>query len=248
MKERKKNGGFTLVEILIALAILGIVTIPFIGMFSSTAGTNYKSARNTVAVTVARDIMDRIKAGDINQDNLEEEINNYKNNYGVEIMVEFPQKHSGNSLEKLRVYVTPELNMDARNQGILLASYATNVMIETIDTSPPSIGDDEDDGDDEEGGGDGGDTPIPEPPENGDEEAHWNWLRGIWAIIGLGLLEILIFAFLVWRLYANSSMTVIQAIIASGRTADAVFHSPGGFTFSAYIEEIYNRYGVRIDL
>jgi prepilin-type N-terminal cleavage/methylation domain-containing protein len=245
MNGKKNQRGFTLVEILISLSILGIVTIPFIGMFSSTANTNFKSTRNTVAVTVARDIMDRIKAGDIIQENLEEEINNYKNLYGVEILVEFPEGHSSNSLERLKVYVTPELNMNAREDGILLASYATNVMIETINTSPPEIDDDEDDG----GGGDeGGDTPIPEPPEGGDEEAHWNWIRGIWAIIGLGLIEIIIFGFLVWRLYEKTSMSIIEAIIASGRTADAVFHSPGGFSFSAYIQEIYNRYGVRINL
>jgi prepilin-type N-terminal cleavage/methylation domain-containing protein len=247
MGRGKTQGGFTLVEILISLAILGIITIPLIGIFSSTAGTNYKSTRNTVAVTVARDIMDRIKAGDINQENIGEEINNYKNIYGVEILVEFPGEHASNSLEKLRVYVTPELNMDAREEGILLASYTTNVMIETIDTSPPE---DEGGGGDDggNGGDDGGDTPIPPPPEDGDEEAHWNWLRGIWAIIGLGVLEILIFGFLVWRLYAKSSMNIIEAIIASGKTADAVFHSPGGFSFSAYIEEIYKRYGVRINL
>jgi len=135
-RSKKSRGGFTLIEVMAALAILGFVIIPVIGLFSSSGQINYKADRDIVALTVARDIMDRIKAGDIGPSNLEWEINNYKAEHGVEIRVEVLKSDENNELGKIKVYVTPREGMDARTQGLLLASYSTNVSIQSIDTSP----------------------------------------------------------------------------------------------------------------
>ena len=123
MKERlKQNGGFTLMEILVALAILGLLIPPVIGLFTAASASNYRSIRNTVALTVARDIMDRIKAGDINTYNQGREIENYRQQYGVEIFVSFEGAGKGNDLGLIIVYVSPKPGIDPQTGRILLAS------------------------------------------------------------------------------------------------------------------------------
>lgn len=136
LKERlKQNGGFTLIEILVALAILGLLIPPVIGLFTAASSSNYRSLRNTVALTVARDIMDRIKAGDINTSNQGREIENYRQQYGVEIFVSAVGAGKGNSLDLIKVYVSPKPGMDPQSGGIMLASYSTNVFVDEIDTT-----------------------------------------------------------------------------------------------------------------
>jgi prepilin-type N-terminal cleavage/methylation domain-containing protein len=126
----RHGGGFTLVEILVALAILGIVIPPVIGLFAAATESNQRSIRNTVALTLARDIMDRIKAGDINTLNQEQEIEVYKEKHGVEIHISGLGEGTGNSLNMLKIYVAPELGMDPKTKGIVLASYFANVLQE----------------------------------------------------------------------------------------------------------------------
>jgi len=127
------NKGFTLIEILVALAMLGIIIVPVIGMFSASSQSNHRSERNTVALTVARDIMDRIKAGDIDQDNLQQEINNHKSQHNVEILVLLNDEED--NLQGVKVYVTPSEDMDPQTEGIMLASYSASVFTASIDTS-----------------------------------------------------------------------------------------------------------------
>lgn len=159
MKAKKKHGGgFTLIEVLVALAILGIIIPPVIGLFAAATKSNHSSIRNTVALTLARDIMDRIKAGDINTSNQDQEIENYKEKHGVEIYVPGIGVGSGNALDSIKVFVAQKPGMDPQTEGIMLASYATNVFIDEIDTTqlynpgpggedsdePPVPGDDDD--------------------------------------------------------------------------------------------------------
>lgn len=140
LKERlKQNGGFTLMEILVALAILGLLIPPVIGLFTAASASNYRSIRNTVALTVARDIMDRIKAGDINTYNQGRELENYRQQYGVEIFVSVEGAGKGNHLGLIKVYVSPKPGMDPQTGGIMLASYSTNVFADEIDTTKLSI-------------------------------------------------------------------------------------------------------------
>ena len=59
---KKKNSGFTLVEVLIAVAILAVVTIPVIQSFVSVAQVNGKSRRRLSAMTVAESVMEACKS------------------------------------------------------------------------------------------------------------------------------------------------------------------------------------------
>jgi len=131
----RKQAGFTLIEVLVALAVLGIVIPPVLGLFTAAAHRNYNSKRNTAALTVSRDIMDRIKAGDINSANGEREIKNYRERYGVEIYISCTDIYNGGTLKMVKVYVTPQLGMDPETEGIMLASYASHSNIEEMDTS-----------------------------------------------------------------------------------------------------------------
>lgn len=59
---KKKNSGFTLVEVLVAVAILAVVTIPIIQSFVSVAQVNGKARRRLSGVTVAESIMEACKS------------------------------------------------------------------------------------------------------------------------------------------------------------------------------------------
>ena len=58
---RKKNSGFTLVEVLIAVAILSVVSIPILQSFVSVAQVNAKSRRRLSATTIAEGLMESCK-------------------------------------------------------------------------------------------------------------------------------------------------------------------------------------------
>lgn len=63
MKSKEKNNsGFTLVELLVAIAILAIVVTPLLYSFVSGARLNAKSKRIMEATTVAQNVMEDIKA------------------------------------------------------------------------------------------------------------------------------------------------------------------------------------------
>jgi type IV pilus modification protein PilV len=131
----RKQAGFTLIEVLVALAVLGIVILPVLGLFTAASHSNHKSKRSTIALTLAMDIMDRIKAGDINYANGEREIKNYRDRYGVEIYISGMSTSKGGALKMVKVYVAPQLGMDPETEGIMLASYAANASIEEVDTA-----------------------------------------------------------------------------------------------------------------
>ncbi|MBA1336992.1 MAG: hypothetical protein HPY66_3428 [Firmicutes bacterium] len=242
MGENKRFcGGFTLIEILIALAVLGVVITPVIGMFTSTAQSNLKSRRNTVALTVARDIMDRIKTGDINSANIVGEIDNYKSTYGVEIKVDVPEDTGSNALEKLKVFVTPFEGMDAEKEGILVASYTTNVFVSSIDTSPP-----EGTGGGGAGGGGGG---IEEPPPEGsDEDDYWNWynrLLNSLRAVGVIILALTIVPIVLW-IKVEELHTPIDALIASYNILVHIHNTYGVINWGHFTNEVRDRYGVHL--
>ncbi len=58
---RNKNSGFTLVEVLIAVAILAVVAIPILQSFVSVAQVNAKSRRRLSATTIAENMMESCK-------------------------------------------------------------------------------------------------------------------------------------------------------------------------------------------
>lgn len=133
--KEKTKGGFTLVEILVALAVMGIVMVPAMGLFSAAWDSNQRSIRNTRALTVARDIMDRIKTGDIDQKNMDLEIGRYEVEHRIEISVQQVDTGEGGNLDLIRVYVTQDTDTDPNSEGIMLTTYAADVYIDEIDAT-----------------------------------------------------------------------------------------------------------------
>lgn len=62
-----KNAGFSLVELLIAVIILAIIVVPLLHGFVTSARMNGKARQTQRAVTVAQDIMEGLKAYDIEE-------------------------------------------------------------------------------------------------------------------------------------------------------------------------------------
>lgn len=69
-----KNAGFSLVELLIAIIVLAIIIVPFSRSFVSSSRMNGNSRRLQRATTVAQDIVEGLKAYNI--DELKEQFNN----------------------------------------------------------------------------------------------------------------------------------------------------------------------------
>lgn len=67
------NAGFSLVELLIAVMILAIIVVPLLHVFVTSARINGKSKQTQRATTVAQDIMEGLKAYDIEE--LKEQFN-----------------------------------------------------------------------------------------------------------------------------------------------------------------------------
>ncbi len=60
-RDKKKNSGFTLVEVLVAVAILAAMTAPILKSFVTVAGVNSKSRRKLTATEVAETLMESCK-------------------------------------------------------------------------------------------------------------------------------------------------------------------------------------------
>lgn len=62
MRKRGKNKGFTLIEVIIALAILAVALSPLIANFVVSSKMNLKSRKNLNAMNLAQDMMEGIRA------------------------------------------------------------------------------------------------------------------------------------------------------------------------------------------
>lgn len=60
----KSDSGYTFVEILVALTILGIVVVPFLGFFSGSFAVITSSGNQTRAINLCRDKIEILKAED----------------------------------------------------------------------------------------------------------------------------------------------------------------------------------------
>ncbi len=66
MKPKKQNNaGFTLIEVLLCIAILALLSVPLLGSFVTTAKINAKSKRDQKAAVLAQNIMESLKATNI---------------------------------------------------------------------------------------------------------------------------------------------------------------------------------------
>lgn len=66
-KIERKSGGFTLVEILVAITVLGIVIVPFMHSFVTASRTNAKAKTLQNATALGTSLMEEIKANSIEE-------------------------------------------------------------------------------------------------------------------------------------------------------------------------------------
>jgi len=59
----RSTGGYTFIELLVAITILGFVAAPFIGLFYSSFSAIIMAGRQTGAINLCRDKMESVKAG-----------------------------------------------------------------------------------------------------------------------------------------------------------------------------------------
>ena len=67
VQQLNKNAGFSLLELLIAVTILAIITIPMLHMFVTSARINGKSRITLRATVLAQDIVEGLKAYHIDE-------------------------------------------------------------------------------------------------------------------------------------------------------------------------------------
>lgn len=79
--KRKKNSGFSLIEVIVAIAILAIVSLPIIKAFSTSAMINKNARSQENANAVAKTIMEDFKSLTFEQ--LKEKYSDYSQNNGV---------------------------------------------------------------------------------------------------------------------------------------------------------------------
>lgn len=65
--KKRKNKGFTLVEVLVAAAILSILVPPILSSFVAIARVNAKSRRKLSATTIANGVMESVKGFELSQ-------------------------------------------------------------------------------------------------------------------------------------------------------------------------------------
>lgn len=65
--KKRKNRGFTLVEVLVAAAILSVVVTPILSSFVTIARVNAKSRRRLSATTIANSVMESVKGFDLSE-------------------------------------------------------------------------------------------------------------------------------------------------------------------------------------
>lgn len=65
--KKKKNLGFTLVEVMVAAAILSLVVTPILSSFVAIARINAKSRRRLSATTIANSVMESVKGFELSE-------------------------------------------------------------------------------------------------------------------------------------------------------------------------------------
>lgn len=118
-RKLNKDAGFSLLELLIAVIILAIIVIPLLNLFLSSNRLNIKSRQTLRATTAAQDIMEGLKAYDINE--IKEQFDKPADGFyvidsrlikgGVAEETTLEVDGSGNPAPGLYVFSMKELNM-----------------------------------------------------------------------------------------------------------------------------------------
>lgn len=148
-KKPNRNAGFSLVELLIAVTILSIIVIPLMHLFLSSARLNVKSRQTLRATTVAQDIMEGLKAYDV--DELQQQFNHPQDGFYVldERMVQGGIKEetsretdsSGAPIEGLYYFSLSEVTMQGTQYDALIKVDARGYTEGTADASLTSAPD-----------------------------------------------------------------------------------------------------------
>lgn len=98
--DKLNNAGFSLVEVLVAMAVLSILSIPVLSSFSNAARINHKARREENANTVASDIVEQFKSV-----SMSEILNQYAGRYteGAGGKYTFTEDRIGANGEKYKV-------------------------------------------------------------------------------------------------------------------------------------------------
>lgn len=130
----KNRKGITLIEIIVTLAIVGIIVVPISTLFISTARTNKFAEDKMEATALAQNYMERVKAStDVN---VWDNIINTEGKFKVEIDINkyskynFPQETSGDSIEY-------DYRIEVQNKDIKLYNSSENDLgvLATINSS-----------------------------------------------------------------------------------------------------------------
>lgn len=148
-KKLNRNAGFSLVELLIAVTILSIIVIPLMHLFLSSARLNVKSRQTLRATTVAQDIMEGLKAYDV--DELQQQFNQPQDGFYVldDRMVQGSIKEetsretdsSGAPIEGLYYFSMSEVTMQGTQYDALIKVDARGYTEGTADASLTSAPD-----------------------------------------------------------------------------------------------------------
>lgn len=146
-----KNAGFSLVELLIAVVILAIIVIPLLHLFVSSTRINVKSRKTLRATTVAQDIMEGLKAYNI--DELKTQFNDpaegfyviddklIKGNIREETSLEVDG--AGDPAEGLYCFSMSDVDMQGSKYDALVTVDGRGYMAPLAGTSDPSAHDQE---------------------------------------------------------------------------------------------------------
>ncbi len=86
MHRRNRQRGFTLIEIIIATAVMALALVAVLQVFSLGVSSARRSQKSTIAVTLARNVMEEVASRDLLEPGREEgELEDYDMSYSIDI-------------------------------------------------------------------------------------------------------------------------------------------------------------------
>jgi prepilin-type N-terminal cleavage/methylation domain-containing protein len=128
-KHKSNESGFTLLEVVLAMVIIGIVIVPVMGLFSGSQIRYDRSTEETIAVNLAQQKMEEIVGGE-----MEEVIENpdswieFENYAGFFYQVDLtpPEENGPSDQDKLKLYkidVRVQYQAGGKTQELALSTY-----------------------------------------------------------------------------------------------------------------------------
>lgn len=144
-RKLNKDAGFSLLELLIAVVILAIIVIPLLNLFLSSNRINIKSRQTLRATTAAQDIMEGLKAYNIEE--IREQFTDPASGFyvidsrmiagGVAEETALEVDPSGNPMKGLYVFSMKELNLQGSKFDAKIVVDGTGYMTDTLSHDNP---------------------------------------------------------------------------------------------------------------